>query len=65
MNSLAVLICYTILSTGIWCFFLNSDEAKKRGFSVVIDMRGSTWHNVKPILRVLQVSALLINYLNK
>jgi hypothetical protein len=34
---------------------LFSEEARKHGFSVIIDMRGSTWHNVKPILRVLQV----------
>lgn len=32
-----------------------SDDVKKLGFTVIIDMRGSTWHNVKPILRVLQV----------
>lgn len=31
-----------------------SEDSRKRGFAVVIDMRGSTWHNVKPILRVLQ-----------
>lgn len=31
-----------------------SDDVKKLGFTVIIDMRGSTWHNVKPILRVLQ-----------
>ncbi|KAK2189418.1 hypothetical protein NP493_107g06017 [Ridgeia piscesae] len=33
---------------------LVSDDVKQLGFSIVIDMRGSTWHNVKPILKVLQ-----------
>lgn len=30
------------------------EEARELGFSVVIDMRGSTWVVVKPILKVLQ-----------
>ncbi|XP_013406605.1 kalirin isoform X3 [Lingula anatina] len=30
------------------------DEVKERGFTVIIDMRGSTWNNVKPILKALQ-----------
>ncbi|UYV76149.1 TRIO [Cordylochernes scorpioides] len=30
------------------------EEVKELGFSVVIDMRGTTWNAVKPILKVLQ-----------
>ncbi|XP_067120464.1 LOW QUALITY PROTEIN: triple functional domain protein-like [Centruroides vittatus] len=30
------------------------EEVKELGFSVVIDMRGTTWNTVKPILKVLQ-----------
>ncbi|KAF8773666.1 Triple functional domain protein like [Argiope bruennichi] len=30
------------------------EEAAEMGFSVVIDMRGTTWNTVKPILKVLQ-----------
>ena len=36
-----------------------SDDVKVHGFSVIIDMRGSTWHSVKPFLRVLQVCGIL------
>lgn len=33
--------------------YLPDDTAKKQGFAVVIDMRsGTTWHSVKPILKV-------------
>ncbi|UYV76151.1 TRIO [Cordylochernes scorpioides] len=35
------------------------EEVKELGFSVVIDMRGTTWNAVKPILKVLQVGFLL------
>ncbi|KAK3082880.1 hypothetical protein FSP39_007833 [Pinctada imbricata] len=31
-----------------------SDEVRDRGFTVILDMRGSTWQIVKPILKVLQ-----------
>lgn len=38
-----------------WVFVIfSSDEVKEQGFTVVIDMRGSTWATVKPILKVLQ-----------
>ena len=33
-----------------------SDDVRDRGFTVILDMRGSTWQIVKPILKVLQVS---------
>lgn len=32
------------------------EEASELGFSVVVDMRGTTWNTVKPILKVLQES---------
>ncbi|XP_042899532.1 kalirin isoform X2 [Parasteatoda tepidariorum] len=38
-------------------FYLSTtpcEEATDLGFSVVIDMRGTTWNTVKPILKVLQ-----------
>ncbi|XP_052674047.1 kalirin-like isoform X2 [Crassostrea angulata] len=31
-----------------------SNEVRERGFTMIIDMRGSTWQIVKPILKVLQ-----------
>jgi hypothetical protein len=33
---------------------VDSEEQRELGFSVVVDMRGSTWSTVKPILKVLQ-----------
>ncbi|XP_033628960.1 kalirin-like [Asterias rubens] len=38
-------------------FYLStipSEEARELGFSAIIDMRGSTWSNIKPVLKVLQ-----------
>lgn len=35
--------------------FFCSNEVRERGFTMIIDMRGSTWQIVKPILKVLQV----------
>ncbi|CAG9857602.1 unnamed protein product [Phyllotreta striolata] len=32
---------------------IPSEEARKLGFTVVVDMRGSTWSTVKPILKAL------------
>lgn len=34
--------------------YIYSEEQREQGFSVVVDMRGSTWSTVKPILKVLQ-----------
>ncbi|KAK6165753.1 hypothetical protein SNE40_022615 [Patella caerulea] len=31
-----------------------SDEVRDRGFTIILDMRGSTWQIVKPILKALQ-----------
>ena len=40
----------------MYCIFLNfSEEVNALGFTVIVDMRGtSTWNSVKPILKVLQ-----------
>lgn len=35
------------------CYFY-SDSVKSHGFTVLIDMRGSAWAVIKPILKVLQ-----------
>ncbi|CAE1271123.1 Kalirin,Triple functional domain protein [Acanthosepion pharaonis] len=31
-----------------------SDDVRDRGFTIILDMRGSTWQTVKPILKALQ-----------
>lgn len=36
--------------------FFCSDEVREAGFTVIIDMRGSTWNTVKPILKELAES---------
>uniref|UniRef100_A0A6Q2ZHH3 Uncharacterized protein n=1 Tax=Esox lucius TaxID=8010 RepID=A0A6Q2ZHH3_ESOLU len=33
---------------------IPSDDVRARGFTVVVDMRGSKWESVKPLLRTLQ-----------
>lgn len=33
-----------------------SEDVRARGFTVVVDMRGSKWDSVKPVLRTLQES---------
>ncbi|XP_047432143.1 kalirin-like isoform X2 [Mugil cephalus] len=35
---------------------IPSEDVRARGFTVVVDMRGSKWDNVKPVLRTLQES---------
>lgn len=37
-------------------FFPISEDVRARGFTVVVDMRGSKWESVKPVLRTLQES---------
>lgn len=44
--------------------FFCSNEVRERGFTMIIDMRGSTWQIVKPILKVLQVWWLIFWQLN-
>lgn len=35
---------------------LHSEEVSKRGFTVIVDMRGSKWDSIKPLLKILQES---------
>ena len=39
-----------------YLFFLSSEEVCKRGFTVIVDMRGSKWDSIKPLLKILQES---------
>jgi hypothetical protein len=52
-----------ILSNFLFLFYSN--HAKDQGFSIVLDMRGSTWLAIKPVLKSLQVffHELLLNVL--
>ena len=34
--------------------FYFSDEVREKGFTIILDMRGSKWDTVKPILKALQ-----------
>lgn len=36
------------------CFYPYSEDVCKRGFTVIIDMRGSKWDLIKPLLKTLQ-----------
>ena len=36
--------------------FLFSDDVREKGFTVILDMRGTTWQVVKPILKAMQVT---------
>lgn len=36
--------------------FFCSEEVCKRGFTVIVDMRGSKWDSIKPLLKILQES---------
>lgn len=36
--------------------FFYSEEVCKRGFTVIVDMRGSKWDSIKPLLKILQES---------
>lgn len=49
--------------TYVYIPIVFSDEVRERGFTVILDMRGSKWEIVKPILKALQVlNTQLINY---
>lgn len=39
-----------------YLFAIPSDEARGLRFTVIVDMRGTTWDSVKPILKVTLVS---------
>lgn len=40
------------------CFFplSLSEEVARHGFTVIVDMRGSKWDSIKPLLKILQES---------
>lgn len=33
-----------------------SEEVSRHGFTVIVDMRGSKWDSIKPLLKILQES---------
>lgn len=53
-------ICH-IVSVGVSSnltslFCLCSEEVVRHGFTVIVDMRGSKWDSIKPLLKILQES---------
>lgn len=52
----AALSCSTKGTTFVswWFILLYSEDVCKRGFTVIIDMRGSKWDLIKPLLKTLQ-----------
>ncbi len=44
LESLRTLIAYLA--------YVPNEDARRAGFSVIVDLRGSRWHDVKPLLRV-------------
>ncbi|CAH8588669.1 unnamed protein product [Dicrocoelium dendriticum] len=55
-NSRADEISFEDLCLLVWYLsYLPEERVKKLGFSVIVDMRyGTTWHSVKPILKVVE-----------
>lgn len=53
-HSIVVVACrYRIMTS----FFLSlSEEVARHGFTVIVDMRGSKWDSIKPLLKILQES---------
>ena len=45
---------YLFLLSALTLFLIFSEEVLQLGFTVIVDMRGSTWNSIKPILKVLQ-----------
>lgn len=41
--------------TSFLCVFC-SEEVARHGFTVIVDMRGSKWDSIKPLLKILQES---------
>lgn len=41
-----------------WASFVSlcSEEVARHGFTVIVDMRGSKWDSIKPLLKILQES---------
>lgn len=51
LNYLYALIYRQVIKDA--CYF-SSDAVRSHGFTILIDMRGSAWAAIKPILKVLQ-----------
>lgn len=45
--------CYLLQLCCLFCLPVSEDVCK-RGFTVIIDMRGSKWELIKPLLKTLQ-----------
>lgn len=43
-----------------YLFAIPSDEARGLRFTVIVDMRGTTWDSVKPILKVVNIYPLVL-----
>ena len=41
---------------------IPTEASRTLGFTVIIDMRGSTWGSIKPILKALQVKRKFLLY---
>ncbi|KTG32445.1 hypothetical protein cypCar_00029951, partial [Cyprinus carpio] len=51
--------CAIILSVESDCAGFDmrgSEEVSRHGFTVIVDMRGSKWDSIKPLLKILQES---------
>uniref|UniRef100_A0A3Q3G3S7 Uncharacterized protein n=1 Tax=Labrus bergylta TaxID=56723 RepID=A0A3Q3G3S7_9LABR len=52
-------LCTVLISLfGLTSFIcvLCSEEVARHGFTVIVDMRGSKWDSIKPLLKILQES---------
>lgn len=45
-----------ITETDLFIYVLRSEEVARHGFTVIVDMRGSKWDSIKPLLKILQES---------
>lgn len=44
------------MTSFIYFLFFCSEEVARHGFTVIVDMRGSKWDSIKPLLKILQES---------
>lgn len=47
--------CWEDFCNLFYCCFC-SEEVARHGFTVIVDMRGSKWDSIKPLLKILQES---------
>lgn len=58
-QQLVIIVEFVFIPATYVCFvffFSYSEEVCKRGFTVIVDMRGSKWDSIKPLLKILQES---------